>query len=55
MPKKIRDFLDVNSGDQVRFEVENGAVKIVLVPPNLEKNFGKVKPHKKPEDFKEIR
>ncbi len=55
LPKKIREVLNVKPGDQIRFEIENGEVKIFPVPPVLEKNFGRVNPHKKPEDFKEIR
>ena len=55
LPQSIREFLDVSPGDQIRFEVKDGEVKIVPVHPTLEENFGKVKPYKKPEDFKEIR
>ena len=55
IPKKIREVLNVGPGDMVRFEVENGVVKIFPVPSVLDENFGSINPHSKPEDFGEIR
>ena len=55
LPKKVREVLKVKPGDQVSFEIEGSEVKIVPVPSLLEKNFGKVKPGRTPEDFKELR
>ena len=55
LPKKVREVLKVKPGDQVSFKVEGDEVKIVSVPSLLDENFGKVKPRRKPEDFKELR
>lgn len=55
LPKKVREFLKVKPGDQVSFRIEGSEVKIVPIPSLLEENFGKVKPRRAPEDFKEIR
>jgi bifunctional DNA-binding transcriptional regulator/antitoxin component of YhaV-PrlF toxin-antitoxin module len=53
----VREVLKVKPGDQVSFRIEGNEVKIVPVPlPSLlAENFGKVKPRRKPEDFKELR
>ena len=53
--KWVREILNVKPGDEVSFKVEGGEVKIVPVRSLLEENFGKVKPRRKPEDFKELR
>jgi len=55
LPKKIRDFLKLKPGDQVKFVIEDNVVKLVPVHSKLEEGFGKVKAKRKPEDFKRIR
>jgi len=55
LPKKVREILKVKPGDQVSFQIEGNEVKVVPVPSLLEENFGKVKPRRTPEDFKELR
>jgi len=55
LPKKVREILKVKPGDQVSFQIEGNEVKVVPVPSLLEENFGKVKPRRMPEDFKELR
>jgi AbrB family looped-hinge helix DNA binding protein len=55
LPKRIREYLGLAPGDQVRFEIEGDAVRIVPVVSRLEKNFAKVTPRSKPEDFRGIR
>jgi len=55
LPKKVREVLKVNPGDQVSFKIEGDEVKIVPVTSLLDENFGKVKPRRKPEDFRELR
>ncbi len=55
LPKRIRDFLKLKPGDQVRLVIEDNEVKIVPIRSKLEENFGKVAPRRKPEDFKKIR
>ena len=55
LPKKVREFLKVKPGDQVSFKIEGSEVKIVPLPSQLEENFGRVKPRRVPEDFKELR
>ena len=51
----MRGVLKVKPGDQVSFKIEGDEVKIVPVPYLLDENFGKVKPRRKPEDFRELR
>ena len=55
LPKKVREFLKVKPGDQVGFQIEDNEVKVIPVPSMLEENFGKVRPRRTPEDFKELR
>jgi len=54
IPKKIRKYLGIKPKDRIKFEVEEGVVKI-RPAKDLDLNFGRVKPPKKPEDFKKIR
>lgn len=55
LPKRVRDFLGLSPGDQVRFEIEEDTVKIVPAYSKLEENYGKVKPLSRPEDFRKLR
>ena len=55
LPKQVREILKVKPGDQVSFEIEGREIKIIPIPSSLEENFGKVRPKKKPENFKKIR
>lgn len=55
LPKKVREILKVKPGDQISFKIEGDEVKIVPLPSMLEENFGKVKPRREPEDFRELR
>lgn len=55
LPKRIREHLGLTPGDQVRFEIEGDAVKIVPLVSRLEENFGKVPPRNRPEDYPRIR
>ena len=55
LPKKIRQILEVKSGERIGFIVEGNEVKIVPLKSKLEENFGKVKALRKPENFKKIR
>jgi AbrB family looped-hinge helix DNA binding protein len=55
LPKPIREFLGVRPGGRVAFVIEGNAVKIIPVRSKLEENFGKIKPTRRPEDFKQIR
>ena len=55
LPKRIREFLKLKPGDQVKFVLEDNVVQIVPVPSRLEEGFGKVRAKRKPEDFKRIR
>lgn len=55
LPKRIREFLKLKPGDQVKFILEDNVVKIVPVRSKLEEGFGKVRVERKPEDFKKIR
>ena len=54
IPKRIREYLGIKSKDKVEFEIKEG---IVLIRPaaNLDTNFGRVRPKKKPEDFRAMR
>ncbi len=51
IPKRIREYLGIKPKDRVEFEIKEGEVRIKPAS-NLEANFGKVKPKRKPEDFK---
>jgi AbrB family looped-hinge helix DNA binding protein len=55
IPKRVRDALGVGPGDQVRFKMEGGVARIEPIASSLERNFGSVKPRKRPEDFKNVR
>jgi len=55
LPKRIREFLKLKPGDQVKFVLEDNVVQIVPVRSRLEEGFGKVRAKRKPEDFKRIR
>jgi len=55
LPKRIREFLKLKPGDQVKFILEDNIVKIVPVSSKLEEGFGKVRAERRPEDFKKIR
>jgi len=55
LPKRIREFLKLKPGDQVKFILEDNEVKIVPVRSKLEEGFGKVRAERRPEDFKKIR
>jgi len=54
IPKRIREYLGIKPKDRVKFEIEKGVVKIKLAKA-LDSNFGKVKPKRRPEDFKRMR
>lgn len=55
IPKKVREFLGIGPGDQVRFKVEGGAVRIEHIASDVAASYGAVKPGGKPEDYKKIR
>jgi AbrB family looped-hinge helix DNA binding protein len=55
LPKKIREFLQVKPGDMIDFRIEETSVTIMPIRSELEANFGKVNPKRKPENFSEIR
>lgn len=55
LPKRVRDFLGLSPGDQVKFEIEGDTVKILPAYSKLEENFGKVNPLSRPEDFSQLR
>lgn len=55
IPKKVRDAMGVGPGDQVRFKLEGNVARIEPIASKLERNFGTVKPRKKPEDFRKVR
>lgn len=55
LPKKIREFLKVKPGDRIDFKIENTEVKIIPIHSELEANFGKISPRRKPEDYSDIR
>jgi AbrB family looped-hinge helix DNA binding protein len=54
IPKKIREYLRLKAKSQVEFKIEKGQV-VIKPATSLESNFGRVKPKKKPENFKKIR
>jgi|GEM_PF-3142275 len=39
LPKQVRDFLGVNTGEQIIFIIEDNSVKIMPVKSKLEQNF----------------
>ena len=51
IPKRIREYLGIKPKDRVEFEIKEGEVRIKPAS-NLEANFGRVKPKRRPEDFK---
>lgn len=55
IPKKVREFLGINPGDQVAFKIEGDTVRVVPVVSTLDKNFGALKPVRRPEEFGEVR
>lgn len=54
IPKRIRQYLGLKTRNQVEFKIEKGQV-IIEPATSLESNFGRVRPKRKPEDFKEVR
>lgn len=50
LTKEVRGFLGVKPGDRVSFKIEGSEVKIVAEPSLLDRNFGSVKPRKRPEN-----
>lgn len=54
IPKNIREYLGLKPKDKVEFEIKEGVVRIKPAS-NLESNFGRLKPKRKPEDFKAMR
>jgi len=54
IPKRIREYLGIDSQDKVEFEVKDDEVKLKPAP-DLKSGFGAVKPKEKPEDFKKAR
>ncbi|MEO1785031.1 hypothetical protein V4762_08155 [Thermodesulfobium sp. 4217-1] len=53
--KVARGLLRLRPGDAVDFVVKQYEVKIAPLHSDLEENFGKVFPNKRPEDFNIIR
>jgi len=54
IPKRIREYLGVKPKDKIEFEIKEGIVRI-RPAVNLDANFGRVRPKRKPEDFRAIR
>lgn len=54
IPKHIREYLGLKTSNFIEFKIKDGQV-IIKPADSLEKNFGKIKPKKRPEDFKKIR
>lgn len=54
IPKRVREVLGVKAGDKIEFEIEKGVVKIKPAL-TLEASFGRIKPHRRPEDFRALR
>lgn len=54
IPKKVREYLGVGKKNQIEFRINKGSV-IIRPAISLEANFGKVKPRKRPENFKVVR
>ncbi|MEA1964119.1 MAG: type II toxin-antitoxin system PrlF family antitoxin [Candidatus Aerophobetes bacterium] len=54
IPKRIREYLGIKPNDKIEFEIKKDMV-VIKPALNLDLNFGRVKPKKKPEDFKEVR
>lgn len=55
IPQEIRRIMGLHPKDRVRFAVEGDEVKIRRASSRLLQGYGAVTPHKKPEDFQEIR
>ncbi len=55
IPQEIRRLMGLQPRDKVRFEVEDGIVKISRAESKILKWAGSVKPRNKPEDFEKIR
>lgn len=55
IPQEIRRLMGLQPRDKVRFEVEDGTVKISRAESKILKWAGSVKPRNKPEDFAKIR
>lgn len=55
LPKRVRDFLGLSPGDQVKFEIEGDTVKILPARSKLEENYGRVNPRNRPENFGKLR
>ena len=54
IPKRIREYLGIKPNDKVEFEIRKNMV-VIKPALNLDSNFGRVKPKKKPESFAEMR
>lgn len=55
IPKRIREILDLKSGDFVRFEEHKGDILLVPVRPSLRDYIGSVEPRERPEDLNKAR
>ena len=55
IPAAIRERLGLKPRDRVRFEVENGTVKLHRVTSKLLSGYGSVSPKQRPEDFQSLR
>ena len=55
IPVGIRRVLGLNPRDKVRFEMEDGIVKLRRAPSKILALYGSVEPLERPEDFKKIR
>lgn len=58
IPNSVRRTLNISPNDIVKFEVVGKEIHLIVKPSNLsmlEKNFGRVKPLTKPENFQNIR
>ena len=50
----VRRVLGVKPRDKVVFTIDDGEVRLALVPSSLESAYGSMKPSEKPENFEEI-
>lgn len=55
IPKHIRDRLGLEAGDRILFLIKDGEVVLQPVKHSLRDLRGSVNPHRKPEDFDEVR
>lgn len=55
LPKRVREFLGLLPGDQVKFKIEGDTVQILPAHSKLEENYGRVNPHSRPENFRQLR